>query len=96
MRVKADGSAEPERLATGKFKKGRYTWAYWLRQPVLSPDGKTIAIVTDAPNPDKSNVVLQFFNPATKKIKRAGVPESRPPRPPGSGVAAGRQVPRST
>ncbi len=76
MRVKADGSAEPERLATGKFKKGRYTWAYWLRQPVLSPDGKSIALVTDAPNPDDSNVVLQFFDPATKKFRRAGVPES--------------------
>jgi Tol biopolymer transport system component len=76
MRVKADGSADPERLATGKFKKGRYTWAYWLRQPVLAPDGKSVALVTDAPNPDESNVVLQFFNPETKKFRRAGVSES--------------------
>jgi Tol biopolymer transport system component len=76
MRTRADGSAKPERLATGKFKKGRYTWAYWIRQPVLSPDGKSIALISDAPNPDQSNVVLQFLNPATKKIKRAGVSET--------------------
>jgi dipeptidyl aminopeptidase/acylaminoacyl peptidase len=76
MRVPADGSAKPERLATGKFKDGRYTWSYWIRQPVLSPDGTTIAMVTDAPNPEKSNVVLQFFDTTTKKVKRAGVPES--------------------
>ncbi len=73
MRVKADGSADPERLATGKIKKGRYTWSYWMRQPVMSPDDKTIALITDAPNPDDSNVVLQFFDPATGKIKPAGV-----------------------
>lgn len=76
MRVRADGSAEPERLATGKFKKGRFSWSYWMRQPVLSPDGTTIAMVTDAPNPDESNVVLQFFDTGSKKIKRAGVAES--------------------
>lgn len=76
MRVRADGSAEPERLATGKFKQGRFSWSYWMRQPVLSPDGTTIAMVTDAPNPDSSNVVLQFFDTGTKKIRRAGVAES--------------------
>ena len=47
-----------------------------MRQPVLSPDGTTIAMVTDAPNPDQSNVVLQFFDTATKDIKRAGVAET--------------------
>lgn len=76
MRVRADGSAEPERLATGKFKQGRFSWSYWMRQPVLSPDGTTIAMVTDAPNPDSSNVVLQFFDTGSKKFTRAGVAES--------------------
>jgi Tol biopolymer transport system component len=76
MRVKADGSAEPERLATGLVKDGKLKWSAWMRQPVLSPDGKTIALVTDAPNPDDSNVVLQFFDIETKKLRRAGVKES--------------------
>ena len=75
MRVKADGSAEPERLATGLIKNGKLRWAEWMRQPVLSPDGATIALVTDAPKPDDSNVVLQFFDTKTKKLTRAGVRE---------------------
>jgi dipeptidyl aminopeptidase/acylaminoacyl peptidase len=76
MRVRADGSAKPEKLATGFLKKGQLSWSAWMRQPVLSPDGKTIALVTDAPDPDDSNVVLQFFDIETKKLRRAGVKES--------------------
>lgn len=75
MRVRADGSGEPERLATGYFEQGRLSWSSWMRQPVLSPDGTTIALVTDAPNPDESNVVLQFFDMETRKLTRAGVRE---------------------
>jgi dipeptidyl aminopeptidase/acylaminoacyl peptidase len=73
MRVKADGSAKPERLATSKFKKGSYTYAFWIRQPAISPDGKRIAVVSDAPNPDQSTVVLQFFDPETNKFKKVDV-----------------------
>ena len=76
MRVKADGSAKPERLANGKFKKGRYSWSYWIRQPVLSPDGKRIALITDAPDPNENNVILQFFDTKTRKIRSANVSES--------------------
>jgi Tol biopolymer transport system component len=75
MRVKTDGSSKPERLASGLVKRGNLKWAAWMRQPVLSPDGKTIALVTDAPDPDQSNVVLQFFNVATKKLTRSNVRE---------------------
>jgi hypothetical protein len=41
----------------------------------VSPDGKTVALVTDAPDPDNSNVVLQFFDLARDRLTRAGVPE---------------------
>jgi dipeptidyl aminopeptidase/acylaminoacyl peptidase len=75
MRVKADGSEPPELLATGFFKQGRLSWSSWMRQPVLSPDGTTIALVTDAPDPDESNVVLQFLDLETKELRRAGVRE---------------------
>ena len=77
MRVKADGSSKPERLASGLVRRGQLKWSAWMRQPVLSPDGKTIALVTDAPDPDNSNVVLQFFNVASKKLTRAGVKENQ-------------------
>ena len=73
MRVRADGGTEPERLATGFVKDGRLKWSAWMRQPVLAPDAKTIALITDAPNPGDDNVVLKFFNVETKKLRAAGV-----------------------
>jgi Tol biopolymer transport system component len=76
-RIKADGSGKPERLASGRIKRGKLVWSAWMRQPVLSPDGKTIALVTDAPDPDDSNVVLQFFDVARKRLTRAGVRENQ-------------------
>jgi Tol biopolymer transport system component len=76
-RIKADGSGKPERLANGRIKRGSLVWSAWMRQPVASPDGKTIALVTDAPDPDESNVVLQFFDVAKKRLTRAGVRENQ-------------------
>lgn len=75
MRVRSDGSAEPQRLLSGRIKRGQLLWSAWMRQPVLSPDGKIVALVTDAPDPDDSNVVLQFYDIARKRLTRAGVRE---------------------
>ena len=75
MRIRADGSGEPQRLLSGQVRNGSNRWSAWIRQPVLSPDGKTIALVTDAPRPDESNVVLQFYDLARKRLTRAGVRE---------------------
>jgi dipeptidyl aminopeptidase/acylaminoacyl peptidase len=77
MRVKSDDSGKPERLTTGLIRRGNLKWAAWIRQPVLSPDGKTIALVTDLPDPDNSNVVLQFYDVARKRLTRAGVRENQ-------------------
>jgi Tol biopolymer transport system component len=76
MRIRADGSAEPQRLLTGRVRRGALRWSSWLRQPVLSPDGNTVALVTDAPKPDDSNVVLQFYDIKRKRLTRAGVREN--------------------
>jgi len=78
MRIASDGSGEPERLASGSVKRGRYNWFFWLRQPALSPDGSRFALVSDGPDPENSNVVLQFFDPKTKKFTTAGVQETPP------------------
>lgn len=78
MAVAADGSATPERLRSGKFKKNGKTWFYWMRQPVLSPNGKTFALVSDGPDPTKSNVVLQFWDMNTKKTTVPDVTEIPP------------------
>jgi Tol biopolymer transport system component len=78
MRVAPDPTATPEKLATGKYTTGRYTWFYWLRQPVPAPDGRTVMLVSDAPDPLQSNVVLQSFGIASGKLTRIGAPEQPP------------------
>jgi Tol biopolymer transport system component len=75
MRISAAGNAEPQRLLSGRVRQGSLRWSAWMRQPVLSPDGTTMALVTDAPQPDESNVVLQFYDMADKRLRRAGVRE---------------------
>jgi sugar lactone lactonase YvrE len=78
MRIKADGSGKPQQLATGKYRTGGYWFYYWLRQPVLSPDGRTIALLSDAPDALQNDVVLQFFDLKTRKLRNPRVPETSP------------------
>jgi Tol biopolymer transport system component len=84
MRVPTDGSAAPERLASGEysFGGGAYHWFYWLRQPTPSPDGQTLALVSDGPDPfpghSDRDVILQTMNLATGKLTAANAPESPP------------------
>lgn len=75
MRVHPDGSGV-QRLLSGRFAEGQGSWFFWLRQPAPSPDGKTIAVISDGPNPLQSDVVLQSFNLSTKKLTSLNVPES--------------------
>jgi dipeptidyl aminopeptidase/acylaminoacyl peptidase len=76
MRVPADGSAEPESLVSGAFKQGDYNWSFWMRQPVLGPDGTTVALISDAPNPEESNMVLQFYDLETGEFTPVDVPDN--------------------
>lgn len=78
MRVARDGSAEPEALLQGRITSGRFTWSYFLRQPVVSPDGTRIVVITDGPDPAKSDVVLKELDPATGKLSSLGAPEVSP------------------
>jgi len=75
-RVPADGSGAPEMLFSGKLKSGRSTWFSWIRQPVVSPDGKTIAVVSDAPADSQSAVVLQLYDIAKKKLSNPDLAQS--------------------
>jgi Tol biopolymer transport system component len=78
MRIKADGSGKAQRLATGRYRDGGYLFFYWMRQPVLSPNGRTIALLSDGPNALRSDVVLQFFDIKTKKLMDPDLPETSP------------------
>jgi len=74
-RVRADGSGRSQRLLSGQVRRGSLRWSAWIRQPVMSPDGKQVALVTDAPQPDESNVVLQLYDIARKRLTRTNVRE---------------------
>ena len=78
MRVNADGSGDPERILNGKVTKNGRTWQAWIREPVLSADGKTLAMVSDRPDPSKSDVVLQFYDIASKKTTVPNLAETPP------------------
>jgi Tol biopolymer transport system component len=49
-----------------------------LREPVVSPDGHTIALVSDGPDPTRNDVVLQFFDTKSGKLTQAPVAEDPP------------------
>ncbi len=78
MRVKADGSADPVAVLDGHISVGSRDWFSWIRQPVLGPDGRTLALVSDGPDPSKSDVVLQFYDLPRKKRTVPTVPEIAP------------------
>ncbi|MFL5689278.1 MAG: TolB family protein [Chloroflexota bacterium] len=78
MSVKADGSADPVRLINGRVSINGRTWHSWIREPVVSPDGRTLAMVSDRPNPSTSDVVLQFYDLASKKGTVPKLAETRP------------------
>ncbi|MBI2782446.1 MAG: PD40 domain-containing protein [Chloroflexi bacterium] len=68
MRIKADGSGQPEILLTGNVKKGSNTWSYFIREPSIAPDGLSAAIITDGPDPTRSDIVVKFLDFADGSI----------------------------
>jgi hypothetical protein len=76
-RVHPDGTGA-EKLLSGRFKEGPYTWFFWIRQPRVAPDGRTVAIASDGPDPTKSDVVLQIYDAKTDKTRRLSLPENPP------------------
>jgi dipeptidyl aminopeptidase/acylaminoacyl peptidase len=78
MRVIVGGSAEPEVLFTGRIKQDARSWFYWIRQPVLSADGRTLAMISDGPDATTSDAVLQFIDLVSERRTAPDVPESVP------------------
>jgi Tol biopolymer transport system component len=78
MRVDVDGAGEPEVLLTGRIRRDDRSWFYWIREPDLSADGKTIAMISDGPDPGERNAVLQFYDLATEERTVPDVPENVP------------------
>jgi dipeptidyl aminopeptidase/acylaminoacyl peptidase len=68
LRIKADGSGTPEVLLTGRLTKGTNTWSYFIREPSITPDGLSAAIITDGPDPTKSDIVAKIVTLADGSI----------------------------
>lgn len=69
----------PAKILDGLYNPaGKGQWMAWIREPVLSPDGRTLAILTDLPNPTKGDVVLKLFDLKTRKLTDPRVAEVSP------------------
>lgn len=77
VRLPADGRGQPEVLLTGDVKKGSNTWSSFIRQPSVSPDGTRVAIITDGPDPTRSDVVLKIVDLADASISDPRLAQSR-------------------
>jgi len=77
VRIKADGSGDPEVLLTGRLKRGSNTWSYFIREPAISADGRTAAIITDGPDPTVSDIVVKLLDLTTKALTTPKLAQSQ-------------------
>lgn len=68
LRISADGTGETEELLVGRYRRSSNTWSYFIREPTISPDGTTAALITDGPDPTATGVVLKLLDLATLDI----------------------------
>jgi TolB protein len=78
MRLRADGSGQPEPLKSGQYSQANETWFYFLREPVPAPAGDRLALVSDAPQPCFDDVVVQFFDLTTHRLTPISAPDTPP------------------
>ena len=62
MRVSVNGG-QPGRIVDGLIDpSGSLKWQGFIREPVVSPDGSTLAVASDMPDPTRSDVTLKLYN----------------------------------
>ena len=78
MHVPATGG-EAARILDGLVDPaGKSKWMGFIREPVLSPDGRTIAMASDLPDPSTSDVVIRTYDLKTKTITNLGLSQVAP------------------
>jgi Tol biopolymer transport system component len=65
----ATAGGSVKRILDGNYNPpGRGQWMAWIREPVLSPNGRTLAIATDLPDPTQGGVVLKLYDLKTQNL----------------------------
>jgi dipeptidyl aminopeptidase/acylaminoacyl peptidase len=78
VRLRLAGEATPETLLNGRYTSGRYSWFSFIRQPAPAPNGTQVAILTDGPDPTKSDVVVKLVDVASRNVASLNLPETAP------------------
>jgi Tol biopolymer transport system component len=73
-RIHPDRSANTA-VVNGAFSRGTFDWSFFIREPSLSPDGKSVAVISDGPDPTTSDLVLKFINLTTGAITNPRLPD---------------------
>ena len=79
-RIRPDGT-DREAILSGLYRTGsgkKYGWSYFIRDPAVSPNGRNVAVVSDGPDPTKSDVVVGLVSVAKKRLSPLGLPENPP------------------
>jgi Tol biopolymer transport system component len=76
VRVRPDGTNE-EALLTGRIRRSGNVWSYFIREPAIAPGGELAAIVTDGPDPTRSDVVVKLLDLAAGELTDPNLPQSR-------------------
>jgi dipeptidyl aminopeptidase/acylaminoacyl peptidase len=77
MTVAADGSGDPQRVIRGQVRSGGNTWSYFIREPAISPDGTTAALITDGPDPTRSDILLKLLDLGRRSSPTRSCPRAR-------------------
>ncbi len=78
MRVPTAGGKATRVLDGLVDPPGKLKWMGFIQGPVVSPDGTTIAMTSDLPDPSKSDVTLKLYSLKSKKISNPGLDQVAP------------------
>ena len=93
MRINANGTGDPVRLLNGRVTKNGRVWHSWIREPELSPDGHTMAMVSDRPESVAERRRPPVLRHDHQEVEGPAAGRDAAARPPGSDLAAGWQGP---
>ena len=93
MRVPTAGGKATRVLDGLVDPPGKLKWMGFIQGPVVSPDGTTIAMTSDLPDPSRSDVTLKLLQPQVEEDQQPGPGPEGAAGPPGSGLATRRQAP---